>query len=309
LGKWAAFWVLGLIWGSSYLLIRISVEEMNQFEIVFIRTLIAAIGLNLVLLARGKRLPTDWKTLRPLILIGLGNTAIPFILITWGEKSVESGLASVLQATASLFSLVISHFAFEDERITPQKIGGLTIGFIGIVLLASRSWVNGQVMTSDLLGQLAIVLASLFYASFTVYSKKAIRNQIEPIMISAGAMTTAAIVSGILTFVSPMFGGSAPTPLSQLSPNVLFSVLTLGFFNTLLAYLIFYSLVQQIGSARTSMVTYVIPPVGLLLGVLFLNERMDARLLLGAALIFAGIAVVNVRLSRRARVMNAASEA
>ncbi len=295
--KWAGFWLLGLIWGSSFLLIRISVEELNQFQIVFIRTGIAAIGLNAILLLRGKRLPTDWRSLRSLILIGLGNTTIPFILITWGEKTVESGLASVLQSTASLFTLVIAHFAFTDERINAQKILGIATGFAGVLLLASRSWGEGQVITGDLLGQLAIVVASLFYGMFTVYSRKVCYN-LEPITVSAGAMTTAAIASGILTFASPLFGGPAPTPLGELSSNVLFSVLLLGVLNTFIAYLIYYSLVQGLGAARTSMVTYVVPPVGLMLGVIFLNEVLDARLLVGALIIFLGIAIVNIRLRK-----------
>jgi drug/metabolite transporter (DMT)-like permease len=299
LNKWIGFWLLGLIWGSSFLLIRVGVEELSQFQLVFIRTGIAAIGLNIILLLRGKRLPLDWKSLRPLVLIGLGNTAIPFMLITWGEKSVESGLASVLQATASLFSLVIAHFAFDDERITPQKIGGLLAGFVGVVILASRSWVDGQLMTSDLAGQLAIVVASLFYASFTTYSKKVIRGDVEPLVVSAGAMTTAAIITGALTYLAPLFGGPAPVMLTALQPNVLFAVLLLGFLNTFLAYLIFYSLVRSLGSARTAMVTYVVPPVGLLLGVIFLNEVLDARLLIGGAMIFAGIGIVNLRFARR----------
>lgn len=297
MSKWAGFWLLSLIWGSSFLLIRVSVEELNQFQIVFIRTGIAAVGLTLVLLLRGRRFPTDWPSIRALILIGLGNTTIPFTLITWGEKSVESGLAAVLQATASLFTLVIAHFAFRDERINAQKVVGILAGFFGVMILASRSWGEGQIVTGDLLGQAAIVVASLFYGIFTVYSRKVCANM-EPIVVSAGAMTTAAIASGILTFTAPLFGGPAPTPLASLSSNVLFSVLLLGFLNTFIAYLIYYSLVHSMGAARTSMVTYAIPPVGLILGGIFLNEVIDARLLIGAAIIFAGIGIVNLRFRR-----------
>jgi drug/metabolite transporter (DMT)-like permease len=297
MAKWAGFWLVSLIWGSSFLLIRISVEELNQFQIVFIRTGIAALGLNLVLLLRGKRLPTNWQALRSLILIGLGNTTIPFLLITWGEKSVESGLASVLQATTSLFGLIIAHFAFADERMNAQKVVGIIAGFIGVIILSSRSWAAGEVVTGDLLGQGAIVIASLFYAIFTVYSRKVCYN-IEPMIVSTGAMTTAAISSGVLMFASPLFGGPAPTPLNEISSEVLNAVLLLGFVNTFVAYLIYYSLIPALGAARTTMVTYVVPPVGLLLGVIFLNEILDARLLIGAAMIFIAIAVVNLRFRR-----------
>jgi drug/metabolite transporter (DMT)-like permease len=141
-------------------------------------------------------------------------------------------------------------------------------------------------------------VASLFYATFTVYSRRMLRHE-EPVTIAAGAITTCALIAGVLVLVSPALGGPASAPLSALRPDVLASVLVLGFANTFLAYLIFYELIPKIGAARTSMVTYVVPPVGLLLGAIFLNEQIDARLLVGAALIFAGIAVVNIRLRRQ----------
>lgn len=297
--KWAGFWLVGLIWGSSFLLIRVGVEEIAPFQLVFIRTGIAAVGLNIVMLLRGKRYPANLRALLPLLIIGIGNTALPFSLITWGEKSVESGLASVLQASASLFTLVIAHFTFADERITLQKALGLLLGFVGVIVLASRSWADGQLVTGNFLGQLAIIGASLCYATFTTYSRKVIQNRFEPIVVSAGAMTAAAVVSGIAMLVSPLFGGQPATPLADLSSEVLNSALVLGLVNTFVAYLFYYWIVQELGAARASMVTYVVPAVGLALGVIFLNELLDLRLIIGAGLIFLAIAVVNVGGLRR----------
>lgn len=297
--KWAGFWLVGLIWGSSFLLIRVGVEEIAPFQLVFIRTGIAAVGLNLVMLLRGKRYPANLRALLPLLIIGIGNTALPFSLITWGEKSVESGLASVLQASASLFTLVIAHFTFADERITLQKALGLLLGFVGVIVLASRSWADGQLVTGNFVGQLAIIGASLCYATFTTYSRKVIQNRFEPIVVSAGAMTAAAVVSGIAMLIAPLFGGQPATPLADLSSEVLNSALVLGLVNTFVAYLFYYWIVQELGAARASMVTYVVPAVGLALGVIFLNELLDLRLIIGAGLIFLAIAVVNVGGLRR----------
>ncbi|MBZ0298653.1 MAG: EamA family transporter, partial [Anaerolineae bacterium] len=135
---WAAFWLVGLIWGSSFMLIRISVLGFGLFsavetplggfrtaEIVFIRTAIAAIGLGTVVLLRRVPIPRDWRTLRALAIIGLGNVVAPFLLITWSEQFITSGLAAVLQATAALFTLIVAHFMFADERITTPKVLGL----------------------------------------------------------------------------------------------------------------------------------------------------------------------------------------
>ncbi len=142
--KWAGFWALGLIWGSSFLLIRVGVEELSPFQVVFIRTGIAALGLNVLLFLRGKHLPFNFRALVPLIIIGIGNTTIPFSLITWGETNITSGLAAMLQSTASLFTLVLAHFFFADERISLQKIVGLSVGFLGVIVLASRSMTGGR---------------------------------------------------------------------------------------------------------------------------------------------------------------------
>ncbi|MDL1902273.1 hypothetical protein FBR02_16070 [Anaerolineae bacterium CFX9] len=294
--KWAAFWLLGIIWGSSFLLIRVGVEELNPFQVVFMRTGIAAVGLNLVLALRGRHLPLNWRAMLPLIVLGIGNTTMPFVLISWGETSIDSGLASVLNATAALFTLVIAHFTFADERITIKKIVGVVIGFAGVVVLASRNWVDGQLMTGGLLGQLAIVGASLCYAIFGVYSRKVIQNRFDPLTVSTGAMTFAALTSGILMLLSPMLGGQPLVAVTDMSSDVLIAMILLGLVNTFIAYLMFYWVIAGLGAARASMVTYVVPVIGLTLGAIVLNETIDARLLLGAGMIFVGILIVNLRL-------------
>lgn len=293
--KWVGFWVLGLIWGSSFLFIRVGVEQLSPFQVVFIRTAIAAVGLNLLLLTRGKRLPLNGRQLVPLLIIGIGNTTIPFALITWGEKSITSGLAATLQSTASLFTAVLAHFFFVDERLTTQKIAGLAIGFIGVIVLGSHSIIDGQVNVLLLAGAGSIVVASLFYAVFTIYSRRMIQNRYEPIVVSTGAMTFAAISSGIGMVLAPLFGGEAATPLNVVSSDVLLAVVMLGLINTFVAYIIYYWIIRELGAARSSMVTYIIPGVGLALGALVLHEEIDWRLIVGAALIFCGIAIVNLR--------------
>lgn len=296
---WGGFWLLALIWGSSYMFIRIGVTQVPPFQLVFLRTGMAAIGLTAVVYGRGKRLPTDGRSIRDLLFLGIVNTVFPFALITWGEMRIESSLASVLQATSALFSLVVAHFTFADERITWRKVIGLGIGFLGVVVLASRS--SGQVTsavtpTMHLFGQLAIVLSSLCYAIGGVYGRKAMQNHLEPLVTAAGAMLVAAVATGLLAYSAPLWGGVAPVSIAQLSPNVLGALLALGLVNTFGAYLIFYSLVATLGAARTAMVTYVLPVIGLFLGAIFLAEPIDGRLLLGATLIIGSIGISNLTL-------------
>lgn len=293
--KWIAFLVVSIIWGSSFLLIRIGVDEMSPFQVVFIRTVIAAIGLNAVLYLRGDRLPLTRGTLLNFLMMGIVSMTIPFGLIAWGEVSVDSGLASVLNSTAALFTLIIAHFAFVDERITPQKIIGVVVGFIGVIVLFSRSLSGDGLASSTLAGQLAIVLASLFYGIGGVQTRKTIQRLKNPLMVSAGTMLFAAITSGIAMLAAPVLGGQPATPLAAVQSSTLLAVIVLGILNTFVAYLMFYWVIQQMGSAKASMVTYVVPVVGVGLGVLIGDTVLDVTLVAGALLIASGIVIVNVR--------------
>lgn len=290
---WVSFWILAFIWGSSFLLIRVGVGVVSPAQLVFIRTAVAAIGLNVVLLLRGKRLPTDWQTIRALALIGVGNATIPYYLLALGEQSIESNVASVLQATASMFTLVIAHFFLPDERMTRKKVLGLLLGFFGVLILASRAEQGGE--ANALPGMLAVVAASSFYATFIVYSKKVIQGKIEPMVIAAGSFIASAASAFVLLLLEPAFGGRAPVMLNTLTTDSLLALFMLGFLNTFIAYMFFYYIVQQLGAFRASNVTYIVPVIGVILGWLVLDEAVDIRLALGAALILSGITVINVR--------------
>lgn len=294
---WLGFWILSLVWGSSFLFIRIGVEQLSTFQLVFVRTGIAALGLGAVAWVRGKTMPRDWASIRDLLILGVVNTVLPFALITWGEKYIESGLASVLQATAALFTTIVAHFAFVDERITTKKVIGLAIGFAGVVVLATRR--GGETVASEggtlhLLGQLAVVVASFSYALGGTHSRKAIANRLDPIIAACGAMAVTAVIAGVIAYALPFFGGEAPAAFTSLTPRVFWSMIALGVINTFVAYLIFYSIIPILGASRVAMCTYVIPAIGLTLGGLFLNEVLDARLLFGSVLILASIATVNL---------------
>jgi drug/metabolite transporter (DMT)-like permease len=297
-GAWAAFWLVGVIWGSSFLLIRIGVSELKIAEVVFIRTFIGAVGLSTVIAMRRVPVPTDWPTLRSLIIIGIGNVVAPFLLITWSETSITSGLASVLQATAALFSLVVAHFMFADDRITPQKLAGLATGFIGVVVLFS-----GEMGGSNSLGGMfGMVLASLCYAVFTAYSRRFLQGNIAPVVVAGITQVTAAVVTGPLALA----GGF--TPLDTVSSNTLIAVIILGLVNTFVAYLFYYFVVRELGVSRASMVTYITPVVGVVLGAVFLSEQVGLTLVLGGGLIFAGIGIVNIKLRQRANATQVAGQ-
>lgn len=299
---WMMFWVVALIWGSSFLLIRVGVGEMSPSQVVLIRCAVAAVGLNLVLYATGRRLPTDRATWRILTFIGIGNATVPYLLLGLGEQSIPSSVASVLQSTTALFAMVMAHFAIHDERMTVSKVAGILLGFIGVVVLASRQHGAEDEATASLIGALCVVGASFSYASLTTYSRRVSRGKIEPLVISAASFLVATLGAAVAVVLEPLLGGRAWTPLHTLSSDVMIAVLILGVLNTFVAYLFYYYIVQELGASRATMVTYVVPVVGLILGWLVLNEPIDITLILGAALIMSGIAMATVGVDRlRAR--------
>jgi drug/metabolite transporter (DMT)-like permease len=292
---WVCFWLLALVWGSSSLFIRLGVNEVLPMQVVFIRTAIASVGLLLTMAWRKTPLPLNKQTIIDLLFLGLANTVLPFALITWGNSRIDSGLATIWQGTSALFSLVIAHFLFTDERITTRKALGLLLGFGGMLVLGSRSLMHVGVAV-DLWGQLAIVGASLCYAVGGIYSRKAMQVRIEPLAVSAGSMTVAAIASGLIVYIAPFFGGQSPVALSALSGMAISALLILGLLHTFLAYAVFYAVIVVLGATRTSMVTYITPVIAIILGVVFLNEILDARLILGMVMILSGVSIATLSL-------------
>jgi drug/metabolite transporter (DMT)-like permease len=253
--------------------------------------------------------------------LGIGNVTIPYTLISVGEQVITSGMAAVLQATAALFGLIIAHFAFADERITSRRILGLAVGFSGVFLLSADAIAphatsafsavflalnfpnfanpleGASLDVPFLLGQLAIVGASFCYAMSTTYSRKVMaKHKLPPLITSTSTFVVGSTFALIFMILEPLFGGRAFTPYTELDNDVLFAILGLGFVNTFIAYTFFYYIIKELGAFRATMVTYVVPAVGLILGWLILGEKVSITMFLGAGLIFIGIGIINIKL-------------
>ncbi len=288
LKEWSVFVLLGLIWGSSFLWIKIAVAETGPFTLVAFRLLFGVLGLLLALRLSRQPIPRDRRTLLAFAFMGLVNTAVPFILITWGETRIDSSLASILNGTVPLFTIVIAHFWLHDEKITASRLAGLSVGFMGIVLLVSRDLAHVD-LRGNVLGQFAVIAASLSYATAITFSRRHLRNQ-SPVVQSAMMLL---IADALVWAVTPAV--ERPLNLPD-SPLAWFAIVWLGLLGSCVAYMLFFYLINAWGPTRASLVTYVFPVIGLILGILFLHESPDWRLLAGSALIVAGILVVNLRL-------------
>ena len=217
------------------------------------------------------------------------NIVIPFSLITWGEQYIDSSLAAILQATTPLFTIVIASAALTEEAITVNRLVGLIIGFGGVVVLFSHGLSGGR--GDSLLGELALVLSSLSYAVGNVFVRVKMRG-FHPTVPAFFQVSIAFLLIAVLAllFESPVqLPGSART---------WFAVVWLGVFGSSLAYLIYFRLVHVLGATRLSLITFLMPIVGIVGGVLVLNETIDIRTIVGATIILAGVGLVNSRAPR-----------
>jgi drug/metabolite transporter (DMT)-like permease len=227
-------------------------------------------------------------------LMGVTNTAAPFLLISWGQQFIDSGVASILNGTVPLFTMVIAHFFLVEERMTWGRVMGLLTGFVGVLLLVTRD--TGKVnFQTNVLGQVAVLAAAVAYAGSAVFARRTLRS-ISPILQS---FVSVAFADFVVWLSVPFFESPIRVPEASLTWVAL---LWLGLLGTFLAYLLYYYLIQSVGSTRTMLVTYVLPVVGLALGVLFLGERVNLQLAIGGLFVLAGVWVVNTNWRPRLKV-------
>ena len=264
--------------------IKIAVQEIGPMMLVAFRALFGLLfGLAVIFIQR-VQWPRTFKSWFPLLLLGLTNIAVPFFLISWGEQSIDSAVASVLDATVPLFTILIAHYLLNDDKITLPKIIGLLIGFAGVVVLMSKDIFTAS--TNSLLGQAAVILASVFYAVNSVYIRKTTEDM-PGIVRSTGPLLSASVIMWLGTFLF-----ERPIEMPQLGITWV-ALLWLGILGSGLAFAMAFYLIHEIGPTRTTMVTYLFPLGGVALGVTFLNEPLTWQLITGAVLIVLSLVVAN----------------
>ena len=282
--------LLAIMWGSSYLFIKIGVETLPPLSLVVLRLLVGFAILLVVVGVTRTPLPRDLRTLGHLAILGAVNIAIPFWLIGWAEQHIASGLTGILQSTSPFFTLVLAASFVHDEHVTRGRVAGIAIGFLGIFVLSGHDLTDlgTTAGTQRLLAQLAVVLASLAYAAGNTYARRTLREA-RPLVLATGQVGWALAIVVVLALL--VDGGiTLPTV-----PQAALAVGWLGTIGTGFAYLVFFRLLSGWGPTRASLVSYLLPVVAVVLGVVVLGETVDAAFLAGAALIVAGIWVVNRR--------------
>jgi drug/metabolite transporter (DMT)-like permease len=280
---WFVFILLGAIWSSSFMWIKIAVQEIGPITLVAFRVLFGLLFGIVVIFIQRVPWPRTFKAWCPLLLLGLTNVAIPFFLISWGEQSIDSAVASILDATVPLFTILIAHYLLRDDKMTLPKVLGLVVGFAGILILMSK---DIGASSSSLLGQSAVIVASMFYAGSAVYVRK-VTEDTAGILRSAGPLVSA---TAIMWLGTALF--ESPVQIPQLGLTWI-ALLFLGVFGSGVAFIMAFYLIHEIGPTRTTMVTYLFPLGGVTLGVVFLHEPLTWQVITGAIFILASLVIAN----------------
>jgi drug/metabolite transporter (DMT)-like permease len=288
---WLIFLALGFFWGSSYLFIKIGVDHgLEPFTLIMFRLAIGLVLLASVVAWFHEPLPRDARMYGHLFVMGVVNIAIPFSLITFAEKAVDSSLAAVINGAVPLFVIVIAAIFLRGEQITINRLVGLVVGFVGVAVLVGLDITD--LGSADAVGELALLGATISYAIGAVYARAHIHG-LRPMIPALFQVFFGLFVVSVLAVLTEHPFASVP------APEALFAIVWLGLLGSGLAYLCFFRILQRWGATRTSLVAYLLPIFGIALGALVLKEPIAPSTLLGTVLVIVGIALVNSRYGNR----------
>lgn len=294
--EWGLLLALATLWGGSYFYNAVAVAAIPPLSVVAFRVGLGGALLYLIVRASGLRLPRDGKTWRAFFVMGLVNNVIPFTLIAWAQTHVASGLAAILNATTPLFAVLLANVLTHDERMTPASVSGVLIGFAGVTIMIGPNVLEG--FTIDLAADIALLLASIFYAWSPIFARRFGRAGIPPMVAATCQMTAAAAMMVPLALVI-----DAPWTLPMPGIPVWAALIGLAALSTTLAYVIYYRILATAGAVNLMLVTLLIPAMAILLGAVFLGERLSPNHFVGMAAIALGLAAIDgrpLKLLRRA---------
>jgi drug/metabolite transporter (DMT)-like permease len=283
--EWAMLVVLSTLWGGSFFFNGVAVRELPVFTIVVVRIVLGALILMAIMKLRGERLPTGRRVWAAFFAIGLINNVIPFSLIVWGQQHIASGVASIINASSPLFTVVFAHFLTTDEKMTGAKLAGVVIGLAGV------AWMIGfdalQTLGADLMAQLSCLGAAIAYALSGIYGRRFRTMGVAPM-----ATATGQVIASSVLLVPVMLVVDRPWTLAMPGMATVAALIGVAALSTALAYVLYFRILATAGATNLQLVTFLIPVSAILLGVAFLGESLQPRHVFGMVLIGAGLAAI-----------------
>jgi drug/metabolite transporter (DMT)-like permease len=294
---WALLVLLSMLWGGSFLFATVAVRDLPPLTVVVLRTGLAALALLLVLRARNEPTPFAKGITSAFVVMGLLNNLLPFTLLFWAQTVIPGGLASILNATTPIFSIIVAHFLLSDERMTPNRVAGILFGLSGVaVLIGGDVWTGAD---AGLAGMLACLGAALCYGFAGVYGRR-----FKPMRLSAPQVAFGQLAATTVIAIPLVLAIDRPLSLPMPGLPAVGSVLALAILSTALAYVIFFRILASAGAVNVALVTLLVPVSAILLGTLILGEALLLRHYAGMGLIGIGLLAMDGRLANRGRAGN-----
>jgi drug/metabolite transporter (DMT)-like permease len=291
---WVMLITLATVWGGSFLFNAILVAELPVITIVAIRVTVAALALWGFARVTRRKIPTTPQVWGALLILGVLNNAIPFSLIVQGQTQITSGLASILNATTPLFTILVAGFFLTDERFSILRVLGVIVGFSGVILMVGPEALGG--LGADFWAQLCALGAALSYGFASVFGRRFRELKVDPVMVATGQVTMSSLV---LWPIALWIDG--PQDILGLSFNAAASMFGLAVLCTSFAYIVYFLILERAGATNISLVTFLVPISAIILGVLVLGESIFIKEIIGMTLIGLGLAIIDGRLFQRLR--------
>lgn len=289
---WLLIGILSILWGGAFFLIEVGLRSYPPITLVFMRLALAVPPMWIAMRLMGERWPTEPRIWGLLGIVGALNCALPFILFFWGQQYLDSGYASILNATTPLWGVITAHFLTSDEKATPARIIGVLIGMAGIVVMVEPEAMKG--LSNNLLAQLACIVSTIFYSFAAIYGRRLSQTELTPMAVATGqTMAAALMMVPIVAVMDQPWAMAAPRLDSTLAG------ITLAIFSTALAYTLYFRLIDRSGASNAQLVAFIMPVLAIILGIAFLGESLSGGQIAGAGLIAVGLAILDGRLVAR----------
>jgi len=287
--EWTMLMAMSVLWGGSFFFTAIAVRELPAFTIVAIRVGIAMIALLSVVRLAGMRMPGDRRSWSAFLGMALLNNALPFTLLVWGQHHIASGLASILNATTPLFTVLAAHFLTSDEHLSAAKLTGVLVGLAGVTVMLRADVLGG--LNTALLAEIACLAAPISYAFAGVFGHRFRRMGIPPLVTAAGQVTCSTMIMVPVALLV-----DRPWVLPVPHADTWMALIGIGLLSTALGYVLYFRILATAGATNLLLVTFLIPVSAVLLGATVLGERLEPRQFVGMALIGLGLAAIDGRL-------------
>jgi drug/metabolite transporter (DMT)-like permease len=286
--EWLLLIVLSILWGGSFFFVGVAVEALPPLTIVTLRVFLAAIALMAVVYFTGSRMPSNPTVWIAFFGMGVLNNVIPFTLIVWGQTHIASGLASILNASTPLFTVVAAHFLTQDEKMSNLKIMGIVFGLTGVAIMIGHEALGG--LGDSILAQVAVLGAAISYSLAGIYGRRFRQLGIKPVVTATGQVTASSVILIPLAIFY-----DDPFTLPMPGVEIWLAILALAFVSTALAYILYFRILSTAGATNVLLVTLLIPVSAILLGTILLGEQLELKHMVGMGLISIGLLAIDGR--------------